>query len=344
MPQPFLAVLLGAVASALSVDAALDLHRALTPHDIAQPPAQPEDWRAQADETRLPLASFLKTFPPLPANQRMYVLAIGRFAPEQAQVLADTEAYLRLAYAMPVLRLPDLPDEAVSPRWRIGDQWHAPTVLLRVVEPLRPPDAAAVLAFTVADLTPGGGWNFVYGQAMPQYKVGIWSLARLGDADAHVTLRRVLVTAAHETGHMLGIDHCAGPRCLMNGANHQQELDGTPLLPCADDAVRFLWRSPVEPVGQARALAAFLHQRGLNDDGDLWAARAADLAFHGPVDLPARPSASSAKLTHPRLSPALPRTAPSALPEWVAWLVLGLFPLAGLAFVAWAVRRQRPRL
>lgn len=42
-------------------------------------------------------------------------------------------------------------------------------------------------------------------------------------------LRRTLMIAAHETGHVLTMQHCIAAQCLMNGVNNQEERDRTPL-------------------------------------------------------------------------------------------------------------------
>ena len=326
----------------------LPLRNALAPLDTPQPPARPGDWRSGHSEDRQTLDQFLAQTQPLPAGQRLYVVAIGPFDATQARSLALTVAYLGLAYALPVVRLPDVSDAAVRDEWRLQGQWHAPTVLLRVVEPLRPKDAAALLAFTTADLTLGQGWNFLFGQAMPQYRVGIWSLHRLGDPDPAMALRRTLVVAAHETGHMMDLDHCVGPRCLMNGANHLGELDASPLLPCADDAARLLWRLPVEPQAQARAIATFLRTHDLAEDAAAWQKRADRLALVGAVELPVRPTATDQPVPRPRLAqlapPKLrvPQPEPQASPqEWAAWLVIGGYLMGAIGFFWWAARRQR---
>lgn len=38
-----------------------------------------------------------------------------------------------------------------------------------------------MIAFTNADLWPGEGWNYVFGQASLADHVGVWSIHRYGD-------------------------------------------------------------------------------------------------------------------------------------------------------------------
>jgi archaemetzincin len=71
-----------------------------------------------------------------------------------------------------------------------------------------------MIAITMTDLYPNESWNFVFGQASIENRVGVFSFARYhpswrgGEADEN-TERLVLTRAAkvltHETGHMFGI-------------------------------------------------------------------------------------------------------------------------------------------
>src|SRR5947199_264128 len=124
--------------------------------------------------------------------------------------------------------LSDIPARArrTHPEW--GDARVLSTyVLHELLQPDRPDDALAYLALTASDLWPGEGWNFVFGQANLRQRVGVWSIARNGDPgpsaeEYRVCLRRTVMTAAHETGHVLTMAPCTAFRCLMNGSNHQE--------------------------------------------------------------------------------------------------------------------------
>ena len=92
-------------------------------------------------------------------------------------------------------------------------------VIEEILIPRLPDDGAAFLALTNADLWPGPGWNFVFGQASIEDHVGVWSMYRNGDPDKSkddfkISLVRTLKTAAHEIGHMFSMLHCIKYKCF----------------------------------------------------------------------------------------------------------------------------------
>lgn len=104
------------------------------------------------------------------------------------------------------------------------------------------------VAVTMADLYPNDQWNFVYGQANPVDGLGVYSFARLDPlfeesaetlkntplSDQHrvLILRRCVKILLHELGHLFGLSHCIYYLCLMNGANHEREMDQQTLYVC----------------------------------------------------------------------------------------------------------------
>ena len=193
----------------------------------------------------------------------------------------------------------DLPARAKRkhPRW--GDrQLLSAYILDDLLRPDRPADALAYLALTARDLWPSGGWNFVYGEAKPRDRVGVWSIYHndhpaAGEAAFRLCLRRTVLIAAHETGHVLTMMHCTAHRCLMNGVNHQAERDSRPLNPCPVCLRKLLWSIQVEPVAHLRRLAAFCRVNGYAEAE--WFERAAELLgpVSGPHDLFVRATPAS---------------------------------------------------
>lgn len=104
------------------------------------------------------------------------------------------------------------------------------------------------LGVTLEDIFPGEEWNYVFGQARPIERVGVFSFARHSpvfyngvhaiEAIQSMTpssmlgwLRTCRHTMVHETCHMLGILHCIFWHCLMNGNNGPHDSNGsTPFL------------------------------------------------------------------------------------------------------------------
>ena len=144
--------------------------------------------------------------------------------------------------------------------------------VLRLLRRKKPADAVAVLAMTTADLWPGKGWNFVYGQAPLSGGVGVWSLHRIGNPklEPGTFLRRTLMIAVHETGHMLGIWHCTRFECGMNGANHQDESDRQPIWFCPEDEMKIWWACRVDAAERYRRLAEFAETYRLEREAEFW--------------------------------------------------------------------------
>jgi archaemetzincin len=254
---------------------------------------QPGDWLAEHPEKGQTFRQYLAANPVRrgPDLSTMYLCVVGDFTEPEQAVLDRTREFLGVFFDVPVrdrrrVPLADIPARAKRshPDW--GDeQLLSGYVLRELLEPDRPDDALAYLALTAADLWPGAGWNFVFGEANLRQRVGVWSLYRNGDpgeseAEYRRCLRRTLATAAHETGHILTMAHCTAFRCLMNGSNHQAERDARPLYLCPVCLRKLCWNLQVEPAAYLRRLGAFHHGHVL--DGADWYTRAT-AAIEGPA-------------------------------------------------------------
>jgi archaemetzincin len=70
------------------------------------------------------------------------------------------------------------------------------------------------------------GLNFVFGLAIPWLKTAAVFLARLAMGATKMTLlSRVEKEVLHELGHLLGLEHCKTPRCVMNFSNSLRDVD-----------------------------------------------------------------------------------------------------------------------
>jgi archaemetzincin len=110
-----------------------------------------------------------------------------------------------------------------------------------VLLPRLPSDAVCYLGITMADLYPAPSWNFVFGEASFNRRVGVYSLVRYTnrfwgrpetDASKRLFLQRSFKVLAHETGHMFSIAHCTANECLMNGSNSLDETDRGTIFLC----------------------------------------------------------------------------------------------------------------
>jgi archaemetzincin len=107
-------------------------------------------------------------------------------------------------------------------------QYDALRILARL-RGLKPP-ADLLLAVTEADLFVEG-MNFVFGVADPDHGCAIIALARLGigfpgpPVTRELLLRRALIEAVHELGHLYGLGHCPDRRCVMHFSNCLLDTD-----------------------------------------------------------------------------------------------------------------------
>lgn len=200
----------------------------------------------------------------------LYLVAVGVLTPAQEQLVERTRALLSDWYQLEVKVLPPLSEEIVPPESRrdrqnaYGTQWQTEPILDALLMK-RPDDAAGLMAITATDLYPGPEWNFVFGEARYGARVGVMSIARHGDlmTEPTLVLNRTLTTAAHELGHMMGLQHCVAYECAMNGANSQEESDQAPNEPCPSCLAKLKLRLGLNPLARAVAVERSYADAGL---------------------------------------------------------------------------------
>lgn len=247
---------------------------------LAEPLGEPRegDWLAEHEEKGQTFRQYLSANP-VRRDQTLnciHLCLIGDFDEAQQRVIDLTREYLGLFFDAPVVVSRRVPLSSIPagarrrhPQWGVK-QLLTTFILHDILEPAVPDDALAYLALTARDLWPGRGWNFVFGQANLRRRVGVWSIYRngwpgKGGEAFRLCLRRTLLIAAHETGHVLTMRHCTAGRCLMNGCNSQEERDRTPLHPCPVCLRKLLWNLQAEPAAYLRRLGTFCEEHGLED-------------------------------------------------------------------------------
>ena len=221
------------------------------------------DWLDSQHESGQTFEEYIDSNPTLAtADRRMiYIQPIGTFKQPQREAIRLTADYMRAFYSLPVKlnadrgigKVPaELQREIGYPKnLQVRTTYFIDTVLPNLI----PDDAAAFIAFTNVDLYPGDTWHFVFGQASPEKRVGVWSLFRLSEGGKLVD--RTLKISMHEVGHMFGMRHCIKYECLMSGTNHLAETDRRPLDNCPECMAKIAWAMNYDPAERYKNLAAF---------------------------------------------------------------------------------------
>ncbi|MGI8813269.1 MAG: archaemetzincin [Pyrinomonadaceae bacterium] len=248
---------------------------------------EPNDWLKTHPEDGQTFDEYLTTKPTLPTAERktISIQPIGNFTDEQKRVLGLTADYMRAFYGLPVRlerekALKAVPDGMTRTQYPNNRQIKTAYFLDDLLPKMLPPDATAFLCFTNSDLFPDKQWNYLFGQASLEKRVGIYSLYRLGEkgkgkAAFAKFLDRTLKIAMHETGHMFSMLHCTKYECLMSGTNHLAETDRRPLDVCPECMAKIAWALGYDPVDRYKNLAAFWAREGRTDEQKQMLAKAA---------------------------------------------------------------------
>jgi archaemetzincin len=254
----------------------LPLHR-----ELGKP--QPGDWLSVHPEPGQTYGRYVRQRPVKPDSRRrvIYVQPLGDFNRTQRRIINLTAEFLGIYFDLPVkireeMPLKLIPEKArrTHPLW--GDKQILTTYVLdELLQPRLPEDACVLIALTTSDLWPGEGWNFVFGQASLQDRVGVWSIYRNGDPTEgdeafRLCLRRTIKTASHETGHMFSMMHCTLYECNMCGSNHRAESDRRPLALCPHCLAKLCYASGADPEKRFERLIGFCKLGGLKPEQEFY--------------------------------------------------------------------------
>jgi archaemetzincin len=262
-------------------------------------PHEPGIWEAAYSEEGQTFRQYLASRPYLPDGRRrvLYLQPFGAFTPTQSRIAELTADYLERSFGLPVRLAPPLPLGRV-PAWarRFNPTTETEQIKADYVMGLlrddRPADAFAQIGLVTMDLYPDKEMNFVFGEAVPFSRAGVWSLSRLGPLDKSqeersYALVRTLKTASHEMGHLFSLEHCTKYRCVMNGSGSLEELDGHPLDTCPECMAKICWATGYDPRRRFERLADFFARQGMSSAHALFIRRRDALA----LDKPGRPPA-----------------------------------------------------
>ena len=240
------------------------------------------DWENRFHSQPQSLEDYVNAGPVRPYGKRQYIYVgkLGSFTAAQNNIFELTKIYLQAFYGVRVKYLDSIPLAQLQKDVRRRrnphskqEQLYSVHILERIMFPRLPDDAINYLLFTASDLYPGSNWNFVFGQANIQARVGVWSLYRYGDPDLSkeafdLCLKRTLKTAVHETGHTFSIKHCTFYHCVMQGAYHLKEADERPQYVGPICLAKIGIACKPNPIHRFQQLHTFWSQLGFEEEAD----------------------------------------------------------------------------
>jgi archaemetzincin len=263
------------------------LRRALTSDAdfLPIPKPGPHDWLAVHPEPGQTFAKFWKAQPNRPdaKRDRIYLVPLGEFVAERSPSIETLREFAAAYFQMEVRMLAPVTFERLASRTnRMTKRRQILTRdILSLFKTRLPSDAFCLLSITMEDLYPEPSWNFVFGEAAPRERVGVYSFARYDPAffrqprDANyraLLLRRSAKVLAHETAHMFGLRHCIYFHCVMNGSNHLEESDARPMHLCPVCLRKLQFSIGFDVASRYRALAECYRKMGIADESE-WTSR-----------------------------------------------------------------------
>jgi archaemetzincin len=202
---------------------------------------QPGEWLYEHYEAGQTLGHFKHTTPITAAdsNSVICLMPLGFSSDNDYKLLQTLSEYLSAVFQHPVVvtknkSLNMIPDSAIR-----DTQLLSGFILNNLLMADLREDALGLMAITPYDLYPDENWNYVFGEANTQKRVGVSSYARYGslgqdEATDKIILLRLMKTATHEFLHMMGLMHCVDYACVLNGSNSLPESDSRPVMMCPD--------------------------------------------------------------------------------------------------------------
>jgi archaemetzincin len=209
--------------------------------------ASPQDgeWLVEHPESGQTFKDYVNSKPTIVSEERtkLYVALLSEMDSNQMNIALKTKEYLSVFYSCEVEMISiDVDYTNIAKKYYRYNEKEEIQVLTdfflkKILVDNLPPDAFAMIGCTTYDIFPDPQWNYVFGQASLNNRVGVWSMRRLGNPTDYPhmmnrTILRNLKIASHETGHMLSMKHCIYYDCIMNGSAHIYETDNKPVYLC----------------------------------------------------------------------------------------------------------------
>jgi len=171
---------------------------------------------------------------------RVVIVPIGSFPLQDAYELADKllDSFpLKLDVRVSVWRLsPSLASFNWSRR-----QYRAESLAVMLAEYLGILDPPRILALGLSEADGYvEGLNFVFGLALPRLGSAVVFARRLLSSDRKLYMLRLLKESMHELGHLLGLEHCSNPRCVMSFSNSLYDVDRKEAAFCDECKARLI--------------------------------------------------------------------------------------------------------
>jgi archaemetzincin len=246
-------------------------------NDIKLEDPLPGDWRAEHNEAHQSFDDYKKLAPQkaVPGKTKLYLLPLGSFSALQLKAIELTREYLELFFQLKTEILKPVSDHIIpdsAKRLRYGNiQLHTPYIFEHLLKGKMAPDCYALMAISEKDLYPDPTWNFVFGMASYEDRIGVTSMFRylgtgLTNDNFPLCLKRLIATASHEIGHMFSIRHCVAAKCTMNGSNSLPESDRQPLRLCSECQQKLNWNIGYDNNKRLRDLIDYLKRNQLQED------------------------------------------------------------------------------
>lgn len=242
-------------------------------------PAAPGDWLARFQEPDVSFEQYADSRPVSRTSERRAIVIqpLGAFTTAERSLLERIRGFTSGFFDTPTeiaqaIELPSRGSRRRADGPRPWTQYRTRHLLNRVLPPLLPKHAVCLLGVTMSDLYPEESWNFVFGEATLEERIGVYSLARYqpgfwGRPDTTAAKRLAVLRSfkvlSHEAGHMFTVSHCVRYECVMNGSNSLEEMDRQPAFLCPACLKKLAWNLGFDVRARYARLRAIYETEGL---------------------------------------------------------------------------------